>query len=205
MAVHKPRGMLVHDGDTSLDEYVRRMLVSSLPASISFVPGPLHRLDRNTSGIIMFSKSLRGADIFSTALRFHQLQKFYCAILVGELFQFSTFSDILVRNKKQRRTTIAESGKRALLSVFPLFTAHLEDQSEDQSYTLALIHLHTGLSHQIRAQLSYHGWPLAADTKYGGKQTRELSSCTSIIKTLERCGYSSKSKELKSQGILIIK
>jgi len=61
-----------------------------------------------------------------------------------------------------------------LLSVFPLFTAHLEDQSEDQSYTLALIHLHTGLSHQIRAQLSYHGWPLAADTKYGGKQTREF-------------------------------
>jgi len=86
MAVHKPRGMLVHDGDTSLDEYVRRMLVSSLPASISFVPGPLHRLDRNTSGIIMFSKSLRGADIFSTALRFHQLQNFIAQFLLENSF-----------------------------------------------------------------------------------------------------------------------
>lgn len=162
IAFHKPRGMLTHDGGASLDAFARDYLRDSLPPSVSFSPGPLHRLDRNTSGIIMFSKSRLGADVFSEAIRNHRIRKFYIAIVQGEVEDEITLEDDLTRDKDQRKTAAVGEGKTAKLCLLPL--------ASSKGLTLALIEPYTGLTHQIRAQLAVHGHPLVGDVKYNSSE-----------------------------------
>src|SRR5262249_37513348 len=85
--INKPAGLVTHRADGSsnepaLDERVRAWLPSS---GLAFRPGPLHRLDRETSGIVVFSRTLAGAHAFSLALRERRVAKTYLAVLSGTL------------------------------------------------------------------------------------------------------------------------
>ncbi|MCX7026950.1 MAG: RluA family pseudouridine synthase [Spirochaetes bacterium] len=168
--INKPIGVLVHDGKDSLDARVRKYLAPSLPPSLSFTPGPLHRLDRNTSGVVTFSKTLKGARLFSKALREGSMTKMYLAVLTGELKEHETWTDALLRDEKTRKSSVAVAGrqvgnepnaaKHAVASVAPL--------AFRGGRTLAALRLGTGRTHQIRAQAAFRGHPLAGDVKYGG-------------------------------------
>ena len=169
--IDKPMGVLVHDGADSLEARVRAYLAPSLPPSLSFTPGPLHRLDRNTSGVIAFSRSIDGARDFTRALRERRLVKTYLALLEGPIAADAAWRDLLVRDGEARGSRVAAPGpapgmpapgaREALTVVTPL--AFSED------CTLAAITLGTGRTHQIRAQASAHGHPLIGDRKYGGR------------------------------------
>jgi len=158
-AFHKPRGMLTHDGEASLEAYALSLLQNSITPSVSFKPGPLHRLDRNTSGIIMFPKSRAGAEKFSESLRNHRIRKFYVAILQGNVKNDCYFEDAIERNTALRKSRITSEGKIARLHLIPIIS--------EKRLTLALIELFTGITHQIRVQLSTKGYPLLGDIKYG--------------------------------------
>lgn len=159
---NKPKGMLTHGLD-SLDELVRPTLLSEKDASLSFSPGPLHRLDRNTSGIVAFPRSTLGARVFSDALRSRRIGKLYLAVLQGRLRGGAHWIDPLVRLRSERKTLASpmKDARKAETIVAPIALAG--------SYTLAVIRILTGVSHQIRAQASTHGFPLAGDKKYGGE------------------------------------
>lgn len=167
LAFHKPRGMLVHDGEESLTAHALKLLRGELSPSVSFSPGPLHRLDRNTSGIVVFSKTRTGAEKFTAAIRNRHIRKFYVAIVQGEISQAALFRDRLSRDPRRRMSSVDNSGRTASLYAFPLV--------RHDGFSLLLVELHTGLTHQIRAQLAAHGMPLAGDTKYGGQRTPIIS------------------------------
>ena len=164
--VNKPLGILVHDGEDSLEARVRGYLAPSLLPSLSFTPGPLHRLDRNSSGVVTFSKTLRGARLFSEAMRAGLLSKVYIAILMGELYEREMWTDFLQRDEGLRKTFVSGasniSNKDALTSVFPIATR--------DGKTLAALRLDTGRTHQIRAQAASRAHPLMGDVKYGALQ-----------------------------------
>ena len=166
VAFHKPRGMLVHDGAESLTAYALGLLSNTLSPSLSFTPGPLHRLDRNTSGLVMFSKTRIGAEKFTEALRSRQIRKFYIAIVQGGVATALQFHDKLLRDEQKRISKVDSRGRDASLSLLPIRAS--------DGYSLVLIELYTGLTHQIRAQCAAHGIPLAADSKYGGRKTPEV-------------------------------
>jgi len=167
----KPAGILVHDGSASLDAMVRRYLEGKLDHSQSFVPGPLHRLDRNTSGVIAFSRSLKGAKIFSEAMRQGSVRKTYVALLEGSLESPAVWRDSLSRDETKRKSLVgpeadpssATPGKEALTEAFPLVSL--------KGVSLAALRLGTGRTHQIRAQAAAHGHALVGDLKYGGKRS----------------------------------
>lgn len=167
LILNKPRGMLSHDGKDSLDALVQAFYQSSHPEkSLAFKPGPLHRLDRNTSGIITFSRSIEGARQFSAGMREGKLKKTYLAILDGSLSEPESWTDPLVRNEKQKTTLRAEpisnnSLKSARTDVWPLVCY--------DGFTFAAIRLFSGRTHQIRAHSSIHGYPLSGDRKYGSR------------------------------------
>ncbi len=158
--VNKPAGTDVH-GAESLETLVRSYLADKLPASLSFTPGPLHRLDKPTSGIIAFSKSLEGARAFSEALQTRKIKKYYLALMDGRIEKKELWEDTLYRDHEIKKTLPSnEKGQKAIMTVHPLISA--------SKYTLGFIELETGRTHQIRAQGSIHRHPLAGDKKYGG-------------------------------------
>ncbi len=168
LIVNKPVGLAVH-GPDSLEDRVRTHLAPTLAPSLSFRPGPLHRLDQPTSGIVVFSRDIDGARLFSAALRDRRLRKRYLAILDGDLALPELWEDSLVRDRSRGRSRVAESegpaGKRAGTRVYPL--------ARCAAHTLALAEIETGRTHQIRSQAAGHGHPLAGDRKYGGSDQRE--------------------------------
>jgi 23S rRNA pseudouridine955/2504/2580 synthase len=146
-------------GRGSLAEKVGAYLRTNTASSLTFSPAPLHRLDRNTSGLIVFSKSLEGARKFSRLLREQGLTKLYLAVLGGSLRVDTEVDAPLSRNEEARRTE-AGSGKEALTAFWPL--------SGTSEATLAACRIGGGRTHQIRAHASFIGHPLLGDGKYGG-------------------------------------
>ena len=169
LVINKKKGELVHsDGSskrfTPLDQLVREYLAAETPDSISFSPGPLHRLDRNTSGIIAFGKSAEGAREFSNALQNRKTRKCYIALLDGVLKGTEHWEDYLTRDEKKNTSHVApsDSGKGDL--AITIATPFLVSGGR----TLAQVKIKTGRTHQIRCQASYHHHPLTGDAKYHG-------------------------------------
>jgi len=163
--INKPRGMPSH-GPGGLDILVREALAARLSNSLSFSPGPLHRLDRNTTGLIAFPRSAIGARRFTELLRKKTVTKRYLALLGGSLANMESWVDRLKRIGSTKKTQLSPAGREAKLCVAPLITT--------DRYSLALIELETGLTHQIRAQAAAHGFPLSGDVKYGGLDLRSF-------------------------------
>jgi 23S rRNA pseudouridine955/2504/2580 synthase len=162
---NKPSGLTVH-GPGGLDGMARAYLAGSLLPSLSFRPGPLHRLDKPTSGVIVFSTSLEGARCFSSLLREHRLKKYYLALVEGLVKEDAVWQDELLRNRAAKTTFTTETGKgkTALTKVSPLAVTPPDAAN---TRTLLLVEITTGRTHQIRAQAAAHGHPLAGDLKYG--------------------------------------
>jgi 23S rRNA pseudouridine955/2504/2580 synthase len=161
LVLNKPPGIAVH-GPGGLDGQVRAYLAESLSDSLSFRPGPLHRLDKPTSGLIVFSTSLEGARYVSALFREQHLRKSYLALVEGRVEQEQVWQDELVRDRDAKKTFAAHGGKAALTRARPLAVS-------ETGYTLLLAEIETGRTHQIRAQAAVHGHPLAGDSKYGGR------------------------------------
>jgi 23S rRNA pseudouridine955/2504/2580 synthase len=173
---NKPSGLASH-GKNSLDTLVKTWLIGKIKPSLSFKPGPLHRLDQSTSGAIAFSESLEGARWFSRLLRERKVSKTYLAIVEGKIIGDEVWRDNLVRNKTIKKTFIREQptededceakyDRNAVTVIKAL--------ASNGSYTLIEARIITGRTHQIRAQAASHGHPLVGDKKYGRMYIRTL-------------------------------
>lgn len=161
--------------------------------SLSFSPGPLHRLDRQTTGLAVFSQSIDGARWFSQALREHTLIKKYIALAEGTLDKDETWEDSISKidksmYKKEDMRAVFHTvsagpalggGQYAVTKASPL--AH--GSFRGRPVTLVEYTLFTGRKHQIRASSARHGFPLLGDSAYGaskieGNRHLYLHSCS---------------------------
>lgn len=183
---NKPRNVLVHSSEKSsspalsLEAYTKNLYENYKKenpaiASLAFTPGPLHRLDRFTTGIVAFSWSLNGARWFSENIKNHTIQKKYIGILQGNLTSQQKWQGYIKNEEadgqeKKFHTVTAtdspDSGKEALTIVTPL--AHKKISGIE--LTLAEFEIQTGRHHQIRAQAAQKGFPLYGDTAYGASK-----------------------------------
>lgn len=182
LIINKPYGKSVHVSEKAIDcgldkevlAYYEAKKREMSSASISFRPGPLHRLDRNTTGLLVFSMSLKGAHWFSEGIKNHIVQKKYSGLAEGNLSTTETWEDRLSDSEitEEGFHTVSQnaSGQKAITIVKPL--AHgLLDQKE---VTLVEYTIKTGRKHQIRAQSKIHKFPLVGDKAYGGHQNKKL-------------------------------
>jgi len=137
--------------------------------SLSFTPGPLHRLDKKTTGLIAFSQSLDGARYFSEGIKNHFIQKIYLGIVQGKMTNGEIWTDKIKKNETEEKgfktvTAGTDNGDEALTEAVPLACGSFKGTD----VTLVQFHIKTGRTHQIRSQTSLHGYPLIGDTAYKG-------------------------------------
>lgn len=126
--------------------------------------GLVHRLDRMTSGVMVFAKTSKGASRLNEQIRQNKMEKKYFALVEGKTPITGTLIDYLYKNEELVKSFVTEDknkGKRAEL--------RFETQKVGKNQSLVDVSLITGRHHQIRVQFSNAGYPLVGDSLYGAK------------------------------------
>ena len=156
-------------GDTPLSETVKAYIKEKYNKPGEVFIGVTHRLDRPTSGVVLFARTSKALTRLNEMFKSHeQIKKTYWAIVQGFPKQpEARLENWLTRNEKLNKSFIAKPGtkdaKQAILSYKPL--------AKGDHYTLLEVELETGRHHQIRCQLAAIGCPVKGDLKYGAKRS----------------------------------
>lgn len=167
LVVNKRVGDIVQGdatGDTPLSEHVKEYIKIKYQKPGNVFCGVVHRLDRPTSGIVLFAKTSKSLERLNAMFREKTISKTYWAIVKNAPAQDrGTLIHYLKKNPKNNKATVynkaTEGAKKAIL--------HYQKVLSLDHYTLLEIDLETGRHHQIRAQLSAMGCPIKGDLKYG--------------------------------------
>ena len=135
----------------------------------TFKPGIANRLDRNTSGLILFGKTLPALQSLAEMLRMRTIEKYYMAVVKGKLDEARTIKGYLYKDRKTNKVTIRE---KKFDDSSEINTAYDPVKVTD-NYTVLKVHLITGKTHQIRAHLASIGHPIIGDPKYGSSKANK--------------------------------
>ena len=169
IVVNKPSGLVVHPAPGHPDGTLVNALLYHCGDSLSGVggalrPGIVHRIDRDTSGLIIAAKNDYAHQFLSAQLADHTLARTYECIVVGNLREDSGTVDApIARDSRDRkRMAVVPGGRRAV--------THWEVIARYPGYTHVRCRLETGRTHQIRVHMAYLGHPILGDTVYGAKK-----------------------------------
>lgn len=178
LIIDKPAGMTVHPGAGFKGETLASALLYHYK-DISIVgeehrPGIVHRLDKDTSGVILVAKTQEMYEFLKNAFQDRKIKKEYIALVLGKMEKPHGFIDTPIGQSKTdfRKQTVKnpKDSKEALTEYKVL--EFLENPDTLDQYSLILVKLHTGRTHQIRVHFSSLGHPLLGDELYGGKKTQ---------------------------------
>lgn len=170
IVVNKPSGMVVHPAVGNESGTLVNALLYHCKDSLSGIngvirPGIVHRIDKNTSGLLVVAKTDEAHMFLSSLLKEHGIKRTYHAILTGHLPEAKgTINAPIARHPADRKKMAVVSGGREAIT-------HYEVIKEYPSFTYAKMNLETGRTHQIRVHTSYIGHPIIGDTTYGGGKT----------------------------------
>ena len=136
-----------------------------VPAILSETLGgdvfPIHRLDKNVGGVMVFACTKAAAAALSRGVQEGQLVKEYVAMVHGTPPENGDWTDLLFKDSTKNKVFVVKKERKGVKKARLEFVRHRED--------LVRIRLHTGRSHQIRVQFSSRGFPLVGDHKYGSR------------------------------------
>lgn len=176
LIIDKPAGMVVHPGAGFRGETLASALLYNFK-DIELVgedhrPGIVHRLDKDTSGIILVARTQDMYEHLKDAFQERKVKKEYIALVYGKLEkQHGTIETPIGKSKTdfRKQTTKDPDGPKQALTEYKVLE-YLQNGVD--YYTLVMVKLHTGRTHQIRVHFSSLGHPLMGDDLYGGKRTQ---------------------------------
>lgn len=182
LILNKPAGVLSQKAkptDVSLNEWLIGYLlqsggITSLELN-TFKPSVCNRLDRNTSGLVLCGKSLKGSQQLTKLIRERDVKKFYHTIVVGNMNKGDLIEGHLYKDEKTNKVTVYPLGASNVPKEADLIKTSYKPLENIGRFTLLEVELITGKTHQIRAHLSSIGHPIVGDAKYGdNKVNKEL-------------------------------
>ena len=171
---------------------------AEFPAAIKEALGgevfPIHRLDKNVGGVMVYARSKQAAAALSKAVQDGAMVKEYVAVVHGTPPESGDWEDLLWKDSRKNKVFVVKRVRSGVKK------ARLEFRRLSQGETsLVRIRLHTGRSHQIRVQFSSRGFPLVGDHKYGSRDQRTAPMLFSCRITFPYKGET-KSFEVLSKG-----
>lgn len=169
IVVNKPSGMVVHPAPGHPDGTLVNALLYHCAGTLSGIggalrPGIVHRIDRDTSGLIIAAKNDAAHQYLSAQLADHTLARTYECIVVGSLREDrGTVDAPIARHPTDRKRMAVVAGGREAVT-------HWEVIARYPGYTHVRCRLETGRTHQIRVHMAYIGHPILGDTVYGAKK-----------------------------------
>ena len=169
IVVNKPSGMVVHPAPGHPDGTLVNALLYHCAGTLSGIggalrPGIVHRIDRDTSGLIIAAKNDAAHQYLSAQLADHTLARTYECIVVGKLREDrGTVNAPIARHPTDRKRMAVVAGGREAVT-------HWEVIARYPGYTHVRCRLETGRTHQIRVHMAYIGHPILGDTVYGAKK-----------------------------------
>ena len=169
IVVNKPSGMVVHPAPGHPDGTLVNALLYHCAGTLSGIggalrPGIVHRIDRDTSGLIIAAKNDAAHQYLSAQLADHTLARTYECIVVGALREDrGTVDAPIARHPTDRKRMAVVAGGREAVT-------HWEVIARYPGYTHVRCKLETGRTHQIRVHMAYLGHPILGDTVYGAKK-----------------------------------
>ena len=136
---------------------------------------PLHRLDKNVGGVMIYARTKEAAARFSRLIQEGTLVKEYVALVHGQVPESGDWEDLLFKDSRKNKVFVVDRKRAGVKSARLEFT-----RLQEGEVSLVRVRLHTGRSHQIRVQFSSRGFPLVGDHKYGARDKENapmLFSC----------------------------
>ena len=168
LVVNKPQGMVVHPSPGHPNGTLVNALLAHTPLSEIngvFRPGIVHRIDKDTSGLLMIAKNAQARELLEDQLAHKTNKRIYWAIVHGNFSEENGVIDAPIgRNPYDRKKmAVVENGKKAI--------THFKVLKQFKGYSLIQCQLETGRTHQIRVHLDYIGHAVAGDPLYGPRKT----------------------------------
>ena len=179
LIVYKSTGLLVHeDINESVNtltnqvlSYLAKKNELDLGRENTFMPGPVHRLDRNTSGIVIFGKTLAALQCLNEMIKQrHCIEKSYLTICKGKLNQKRSLKNYMIKLEDQAQVKLVNKDHPGALTMETL----VKPLKSNDSYSLVEVTLVTGRMHQIRVHLASIDHPVIGDRKYGDFELNKI-------------------------------
>lgn len=165
IVVNKPKGMVVHPANGNPDGTLVNAIMAICKDSLSGIggeirPGIVHRLDKDTSGLLIIAKNDEAHVNVSEQIKNHEVKKTYIALVRGIIKENEATIDMPIGRSTSDRKKMAvnKKGKNAI--------THIKVLKRYDKYTLVEVNIETGRTHQIRVHLSYIGYPIIGDATY---------------------------------------
>ena len=178
--INKPKGLVVHPAPGHTDDTLVNGLLYAMGDSLSGIngelrPGIVHRIDKDTSGLLAIAKNDLAHTVLASQLLDHSMARTYDAIVCGTLKEDSGTVDAPIGRHPTDRKKMCVTQRNSKPAV-----THWEVVKRYRGYTHIRCHLETGRTHQIRVHMAYIGHPILGDTVYGHKKA-ELGQDTQCL------------------------